>query len=216
MILILTPLSLEQKFLVKGFEKRGLTFDKDTTSGALISKNPNFFVAQGGHGKTQFGIQCQHWLQKESNIKKVFTVGAAGGLSKDVNIFDLIVVENIIEHDYNMSFSPKNKKPQFPTSPLLFDESHNYSFNVLRGSLASGDEDIITTKRAEELFEETKALAVAWESAGGARAARFNNIPYFEVRGITDDARSNVVSDFKNNLEKVMDQIAEFLIPLLK
>jgi nucleoside phosphorylase len=54
--------------------------------------------------------------------------------------------------------------------------------------IASGDEDIVTIERAAELHTQTGAVAVAWEGAGVARACLFSQIPYLEIRGITDTA----------------------------
>ncbi len=216
MILILTPLSIEQKYLLKALETRGITLQKKTHPAHFSCDQHNLSLAIGGHGKTQFGIQTQYWISQLGPVSKIFTVGAAGALSKNINILDLVVVNKIIEHDYQMLFSPKNKKPEFYPSPLIINKNSKKNYEVHQGPLASGDEDIIEVKRAEELYESTQALAVAWESAGGIRAAQFNNIPYFEIRGITDNARKNVASDFKKNIELTMDNIADFITPYIK
>ena len=49
---------------------------------------------------------------------------------------------------------------------------------------------------------------VAWEGAGGARACTFSNIPFVEVRGVTDTADHNAPTDFERNLEVAMESIA--------
>lgn len=62
-----------------------------------------------------------------------------------------------------------------------------------------------------EIQEKTKALALAWEGAGGARAASFNNKLYLEIRGITDVADNDAPIDFKENLKQSMENVARFL-----
>ncbi len=221
MTLLLTPLSIERKYLMNSLQKRGVGFESfqvscgDKKISAHQNKKQGLVLAEGGHGKTQFGIQTQFWLQNLKRIDRIITLGAAGALCQELKPLDLLIVEEIIEHDYHSFFTPKAKSPRFKTSPMVLTEEKNFPFEIKRGALASGDEDIVSVKRAEDLFEKTRALAVAWESAGGIRSAQFNNIPYFEIRGITDNARENVAEDFKQNLEIVMDHLAEFVLFLL-
>ena len=85
-------------------------------------------------------------------------------------------------------------------------------FTIHFGPVASGDEDIMSESRKKELVNQTGAIAVAWEGAGGARACRFNNIPFTEVRGICDSADHNAEKDFFSNLELVMSHLAEVTI----
>jgi adenosylhomocysteine nucleosidase len=55
-------------------------------------------------------------------------------------------------------------------------------------------------------------LAVAWEGAGGARACRFNDMPFIEVRWITDFVGPDAENDFFKNLEGLMGNLGELLI----
>ena len=77
--------------------------------------------------------------------------------------------------------------------------------------IASGDEDIVDSVRAKELRERTGAACVAWEGSGGARAAAFNNIPFIEIRGITDVANETARGDYHANLQIVMPRLARLL-----
>jgi adenosylhomocysteine nucleosidase len=76
------------------------------------------------------------------------------------------------------------------------------------GTIASGDEDVIELERGVELAVLTGAIAVAWEGAGAARACVLTEVPWLEVRGITDTADHTASSDFHINLELAMCNIA--------
>jgi adenosylhomocysteine nucleosidase len=52
---------------------------------------------------------------------------------------------------------------------------------------------------------------VAWEGAGGARAAAFSGVPFIEVRGITDTADHAASRDFAMNLPLAMANVARLL-----
>lgn len=77
--------------------------------------------------------------------------------------------------------------------------------------IASGDEAIIDEKRARELHKVTGALAVAWEGAGGARAAAFSDVPYLEIRAISDGADDEARSVWCENLPSAMMNVATVL-----
>ena len=49
---------------------------------------------------------------------------------------------------------------------------------------------------------------MAWEGAGGARACAFSDVPFIELRGITDTADHNAPADFETNLHVAMDSVA--------
>ncbi|MDT8273248.1 MAG: hypothetical protein RRA35_08645, partial [Desulfomonilia bacterium] len=89
------------------------------------------------------------------------------------------------------------------------------SFRIHFGSIASGDEVICDPQRKCSLHEETGALAVAMEGAGGARACRFSAVPFLEVRGVTDAADHSIASDFLLNLESAMRHVAVFLASVI-
>jgi adenosylhomocysteine nucleosidase len=102
-----------------------------------------------------------------------------------------------------------------PELPLLRGVLFPLSFKVHFGAMASGDEDVIEAERGTSLHQSTGALAVAWEGAGGARACAFSNVPFIEIRGITDAANHDAPADYDNNLELAMSNVAEVLISAL-
>ena len=82
---------------------------------------------------------------------------------------------------------------------------------MLFGPIASGDETVVDRERRRELHQLTGALAVAWEGAGGARACHFSEVPYIEVRGITDHANSQAATDFKLHMPSAMRHVARLI-----
>jgi adenosylhomocysteine nucleosidase len=178
----------------------------------------NAICAKGGHGKVQHALITQYFLNVIEGVSIVFTVGAGGGLSEDVSVFDLVVGSEILEHDYIEKFDLQARLPKFTSCIDIIKKTSEISitdFNIHLGIIASGDEDIIDEGRAAELYNETGALAVAWEGAGAARAAILKGIAFSEVRAITDNARDNVANDFSNNLPIAMRHAAEFFRELL-
>lgn len=214
--LILNPLPIENEaFLVR---LRELGHELKTSQIGSIRvvevEKLGWKVAVGGHGKTQFAIQTQYLLDRCRGVSDVICAGAAGGISPDVSTFDVVVGEKTIEHDYRLRFVRK-PDPIFLGDDKIIAKIKNFqpaNFKIYFGAIASGDEDIVDASRASELQKQTGALAVAWEGAGGARACKFNQIPFLELRGITDDADGAVASDFAVNVELAMKNVCDVLL----
>ena len=85
------------------------------------------------------------------------------------------------------------------------------SFVVKFGPIASGDEAIVSSARAEKLRELTGAYAVAFEGAGAARACRFSGVPFLEVRGISDAADESARGEIEKNLPLAMKHVTTVL-----
>ncbi len=208
--LLVFPLKEELEHFLNYLYKNSIFVEKNEDYYFVSSWKANLVV--GGHGKVQFGIQTQFFINQFKNITQVFCLGAAGGLAPEVNIFDIIIGTKTIEHDYKERFDPSAAKPpSFERSILKNMPELDLEFKLHEGAILSGDEDIVTVTRADELYNEFQASAVAWEGAGGARAAAFNNIPFLEIRAITDNARSDVCESFDRNLPISMENLANVI-----
>ena len=228
MTLILFPLRLECEKFKSHLESFGYTLEGGKVGAVnyYVAQDLGWTLAVGGLGKTQFAITTQFLIDKLPLVNSVLCVGAAGALSEEIKPADIVVGESTIEHDFLSS--NKNEVPIFIADPKLLEDlkspncvrrgHDNYGasdrgkFFVHFGVIASGDEDIVDSKRALELRSRTQALAVAWEGAGGARACKFNSMPFIEIRGITDLANHNTYDDFKHNIDLAMKNICDFLL----
>ncbi len=206
-ILLVTPLKDEYIYLAEGISFFGFESFQDKIGKLNVIRFPklNLTLARGGHGKTQFAIHTQYLLDRSQN-KLLICAGAAGALSPNIVIGDVIVATSTIEHDYHEKFSIQSK-PQFlgheeSISRIRSLRIQNANFNIHFGVMASGDEDVIDIQRGTELHQLHGALAVAWEGAGGARACAFNDIPYLELRSITDNGDYSAPEAFEANLKK--------------
>ena len=220
--LVVCPLERELNLLIKSLTEFG--FEAVPVPGARLSltrvDSLGLLLARGGHGKAQFGIHTQYLLSHHGPIESVFCVGVAGGLCPQLKIGDIVVGENSIEYDYLEKFSPHGNTPKFVANAQLLkdilDVDGDFGFSLHVGDIASGDEDIVESTRAQALYIETGALAVAWEGSGGARASQFNKVPYVEIRSISDNAREHVVDSFEKHLSLCMANMAQFLIALMR
>lgn len=202
MLLVLCPLKAELKNLIMSFKEMGLDIQHEDQ----VYKIPmlKMICAFGGHGKVSYALSAQR-LISQHNISKAICLGAAGGLSPDLKIGDIVVGEKTVEHDLP-------ERPIFEADAEMIRKFLDLNTKVHLGIIASGDEDILTSERATELFEQTGALAVAWEGAGGAKACLITNTPFLEIRIITDNCRDSVADSFTQNLPSCMKIVAKLLV----
>ena len=172
-------------------------------------------VALGGLGKAQFGVQTQYLIDRIEGLGAVLCVGASGCLNTNYAAGDVVVGTKTVEHDIQKH--SRMMIPEFASDVLLIEifkslTTKDRSYSVHFGVVASGDEDIMTTKRKAEVRERTGADVVAWEGAGGARACHFSDVPFAEIRGVTDFANHQAEDDFFKHLENVMGNLAELIV----
>lgn len=215
--LIITPMREELDFLLQGCTKAGFQAESATVGRLPVVRLPNLGVtlARGGLGKVQFAVQTQHLLDTCSNWDLIICAGAAGALVEEVSVGDVVVATTTVEHDYNNKFN-KRPLPKFDGAGAAIADLKSVSqsvnaFGVHFGPIASGDEDVVETKRKRALHESTGALAVAWEGIGGAKACAFSGVPFVEIRAVTDTADHNAASDFEQNLEIAMSNLAALI-----
>ena len=171
-------------------------------------------VAPGGHGKTQFAVQAQYLIDRFSSVELVICAGAAGSLA-DLSVGDVVVGTETVEHDFRLLFATR-PLPRFPGHGPSIDAlrrvAHCISgFHVAFDVIASGDEDVVTSERAQAIREQTGAACVAWEGSGAARAALFNGIGSIEIRAVTDAADKEAPQRFDANLPIAMANLASLL-----
>lgn len=217
-ILFAVPQSNELQPLLSGLDRLG-----HPSQPIVIGNLPCYSIpslgataAVGGHGKTQFAVQCQYLIDRCDGLAALFCFGAAGSLSPDIHFGDVVVGECTIEHDYKIRFEPA-ESPCHAANEALLQEFREAAAGTLPfrthfGPIASGDEDIVDELRARELQQLTGAKCVAWEGSGGARAAAFNGVPFLEIRSITDGADGDAAASFRANCERALPNIADLLV----
>ncbi|MGL6340792.1 MAG: 5'-methylthioadenosine/S-adenosylhomocysteine nucleosidase [Waterburya sp.] len=214
---ILTPLKEELFILVNTLEQFGLEKQRLHLGNLEIFEfhELDLLLTMGGHGKTQFGIQSQYLLCQLPQVELLVCAGAAGALSSKLEIGDIVVATETVEHDYDLKFVSR-PLPRFTGNSQVIDTlkklpKTELDFYVHFGLIASGDEDIVTVKRKQELAQLSNCIAVAWEGVGGARSSQFAQKQYVELRGITDTANHNAATDFEVNLATAMTNLAQLI-----
>lgn len=216
--LVIVPLQEECDSLLQGCIQREFQHEAARIGKLPVVRLPdlNITLACGGLGKAQFALQTQHLLDADSGWDLVVCAGAAGALVDHLSVGDVVVATATVEHDIHNKFGAPIV-PRFASAPTALAELRQIAsaintFRVHFGPIASGDEDVVESERRRHIQKLTSAYAVAWEGAGGARACQFSNVPYIEIRGVTDGADGDAAASFEMNLASLMDNLAHLMI----
>lgn len=222
-VLVVAPITEEFEALAGAFDARwGAAVLRDTGRVSLREyAAAGVALAEGGFGKVRYGVTTQHLLDHLPDVSLVVCAGVAGSLSEEVRVGDVVVGTATVEHDFYSEVLGR-VPPRFDGSGehlallamAVADEGERYRIHF--AAIASGDEGISSQARREEVHARTDALAVAYEGAGGARAALFSGIPYLEVRGISDMADRDILDELVANLPNTMANVAEVVIRLVE
>ena len=214
-MLVVAPITAEFETLAGAFDERwGSPLLREAGRVAVREyEAAGVILAEGGFGKVQYGVTTQHLLDHLPDVDLVVCAGVAGALADSVGVGDVVVATATVEHDFYSGVLGR--------VPPGFDGSREHlarlagtvgegeaRFRVHFAPIASGDEGISDAVRKREIHARTEALAVAFEGAGGARSALFSGIPYLEVRGISDMAEGDVLTELEANLPDVMQNVA--------
>jgi len=218
-ILTVIPTPPEIRLLLQACSDQGVRTETIAAGKVTLHHLPDYdlAIAAGGLGKAQFALQTQHLIDMGS-WRLVICAGAAGALDSRLNIGDVVIATETVEHDiYNRIGPPL--LPRFPTSSALLEYCRQVvknqpDYRVHYGPIASGDEDVVDGQRRTAIQQLTGALAVAWEGAGGARASQFSGIPFVEIRGLTDGADEQATNDYRVNLKSAMSNVAQVVLAL--
>jgi len=183
-------------------------------------------------GKVAAATTATAMIERFDVTELVFT-GVAGGLGQGVNVGDMVVATEFLQHDMDASplfpiyEVPMYGRAHFPTDlhltqslkaaaqdilknpAQLIDmdvmrELHVHAPKVHAGMVVSGDRFVSTTVESRDLQQrQPHALAVEMEGAAVAQVCLDYGVPFGAVRTISDRADDAATVDFSRFIHEV-------------
>lgn len=208
---------------------KNLTYgDLSISSGELINEdttNNNIFIttAWSGWGKVSSARAATRLLStkyKNKSVDLIIFTGVAGAVDKMLNQWDIVIANNLIQHDMNASpIYPKYVVPsinkiyievpknliQWSEKALnkeLKSEKQKGFGRVFTGKIATGDLFISDRNVLSKLSKDIPYLyAVEMEGASVAQVAYQEKVPCLVIRVISDQADNGAALDFEDFLK---------------
>ena len=218
MIGFIVPMEKEARTLVGAIEKRKHTTLKarKLVAGSLAGKKCAVLITGTGKIRSASGTQL---LLDHFKCKVIYHFGSAGALSPDFKIGDFVVATDILEHDYIRKFGEEEENPvahcQKQLGQRILKAAVKLGVRAQPGRIVSGNEDVVTTSRRDELCQRFGGVSVDWESAGCALVCNTNRVPVVVIRAISDYAYEHTHDEYSQNAIDVCAKVCEFLIQFL-
>lgn len=195
--ILLKDLTLEAKI-----ERANMTFHK----GQLYGNDVVAVVC--GIGKVNSAI-CTQILISEYKVDKVINVGVAGGIGKEIYPGDIVIAENLVQHDMDttafgdkMGQIPRLDTFDFKCDPEMISLAKKAcdeisELNSFTGRIVSGDQFIADIEKIQWLDKEFGAISCEMEGASIAQVCYLNSIPFVVIRSISDNANNGAHMDYE-------------------
>lgn len=196
---------------------------KEFISGKLEGKDIAFVIS--GIGKVDVGITTQILID-DFDVDKIIFLGVAGAVNPDLNVSDVVVCVDSIQHDVDMKdFGVE--RGQFIFSNLRIYESDKRlvdvaiqaskknGFNTSKGRVLSGDQFISDPKKSLELREELEGDCIEMEGAAMAHVCTVNEVSFVIIRQISDNADHSAKVNFEDFCKEASKNLYEILIGIL-
>lgn len=187
-------------------------------------------IVKCGMGKVNAGI-CAHTLINEFGCTKIINTGVAGSLDNQIDIGDIVVSVDAVQHDYDVE-AIGFQKGEIPYTGLYAfpaDETLRAAavkavqeaapdIHVFEGRVCSGDQFISTKEQKDKIINNFGGMCCEMEGAAIAQTCYLNNTPYVVIRAISDKSDESEIVEFQEfeakaaaNCAKIVQYMVEHL-----
>ena len=169
-------------------------------------------IVKCGVGKVNAGRTTQV-LISEYSPKFIINTGIAGGLSEKLNIGDIVISTDLIQHDFDVSplgyakgYMCTGENKDQPTKYLADKELSEKILkaldkvkdkrNVFSGRVLTGDLFVAKKEQREQLVKDFDGFCCEMEGAAIAQVASLNKVPFSVLRLISDLPNGKGPEDF--------------------
>lgn len=212
-------LYLETCTLSGSTQRAGFTFHRARRHGH------DLVLVKSGVGKVNAAL-CAQLLIDVFDTEALLCTGTAGAVNPALEIGDIVVAEDCVQHDVKVDFLglPRGQIPFtglrfFETAERLVREARSFSVPGHRlhlGRVLTGDTFVQDEVLRQELQEELDGDCVEMEGAAVGQVATVNEVPYLVVRAISDRADGSSDIDFQSFLREAARSSARVVLHLLE
>ena len=162
---------------------------------------------------------------KIDNVKIVLVRAGVGKVNDELNIGDVIVAREVVQHDFDVTAFGRDKGfipgvgKYFQSNEILFDKLINLNIsnvNLKSGVIASGDQFITNGDLKNSIAFEFNADCVEMEGGAVAQVCQMAGRPFCIIRSISDKPNGSNHIDFNEFLKLASENCAKIVYELIK
>ena len=224
MIAVIASMESEFQFLDRAEHVGDETCGSFTFRHYLLGKTP---IVTGicGTGKVAAAICCQKIIDA-CHPSLVVSIGTAGSMDPSLRVNSVVVAEDIVQHDFDLSPFGYRKGEQCELKVVEMECSRDFvekarriyssCGNVVFGRVLSGDRVIVSAEDKKALTETFGPSACCdMECAAIAECCLFNKVQFAAVKGISDGDSADREDEFRNNIVSASAGLGEILVSVL-
>ena len=184
-------------------------------------------IVQCGMGKVNAGI-CAHTLINDFGCTKIVNTGVAGSLDNQLDIGDIVVSVDAVQHDFDVEPIGFQKGEIPYTGLYAFSADQEMramaieavgkvapDIHAYEGRVCSGDQFIFSEEQKQAIISNFGGMCCEMEGAAIAQACYLNNTPFVVIRAISDKSdgsHSIEYETFKATAAANCAKIVEYMV----
>lgn len=189
--------------------------------------NKDVVVVQSGIGKVNAAM-CAQILADRFDVTAIVNTGVAGSLRNEINIGDIVISTDTVEHDMNVMPLGYDRGiiPGLETSFFAADDDlislvedcckETVTVQVFKGRVVSGDMFVSDSNIKEKLIRQFDGYCAEMEGAAIAHSACLNGIPFVVIRSISDKADNSASMDYPEFEQMAIENSVKLLVRLIE
>lgn len=196
---------------------------RDLTYYEGILNSKEYIIIKAGIGKVNAARTTQ-MLIDTFDIEYIINVGVAGSLNDSLEIGDIVIGRDLVQHDFDTTAFGDEKGyitgagKIFTSDEKLIEKyrkcgtQSKQEYNVIVGTIASGD--IFCTEKwmKEKIRNKFGADCVEMEGAAIAQVCTLNKVPFIVLRSISDKPNGSNQMDYNQFVDMASARIADLVI----
>lgn len=183
----------------------------------------NCILVKSGIGKVNAARTTQIMINK-FNIKYVINLGSAGSINAMLDIGDVLIGKEVVQHDFDITAFGHSKGyitgvgDKIMCNRELIDEFEQViqsiperNYQIKMGIIATGDIFCTEAWMKDKIRAKFDADVVDMECAAIAQVCYLDNIPFIAIRSISDTPNGKNATTFDENLKLASKRCANIL-----
>lgn len=175
--------------------------------GRMFGKN--VVIVRSGIGKVNAAI-CTQVLIDHFAVDYVVNVGVAGAVYKKLNIGDIVISSDAVQHDIDttvfgdaIGVIPRMSESYFKADEELIKIARkagselSSNAGIFVGRIASGDQFISNVEEKARIWDTVGGYCAEMEGAAIAHTCYLNKIPFVVIRSISDNADNKATISYE-------------------
>ena len=200
----------------------GMEFWTGTLSGHEV------VLVRSGIGKVNAAVAAEA-LAAIFNVRAIINTGIAGSLDADIDIGDIVLSTDALEHDMNVKGLGYERGiiPDQEESIYVADEKIRSvaktacekvcpDVKVFEGRVVSGDIFVSEKDMKDKMIASFSGMCTEMEGAAIAHTAWLNQIPYLIIRSISDKADDSAEMDYPTFQKKAIENSVKLVTEMMK